>query len=200
MEWSSLDVNDDGEVDKSDEDCGDMLGTIGDKVFKDLDGDGVQDPNEPGVGGVEVCLYTCNALGMVDYANPVECQTTGADGLYLFENLLQGDYSLGYDISGLPEGCDFTYQNAGGDDNADSDVNRYGNSPSQHSFPECLQQQCVMDYCGFRRLGWDKESCVILIGLLCNSCSEFFHTALLRHGSFVSQCTGTQRCSGACCH
>ena len=58
--------------------------TIGDTVYVDYDGDGVEDPTEPGLAGVEVTLY--DDLGQV-----VETTTTDANGNYTFESVLPWD-------------------------------------------------------------------------------------------------------------
>jgi large repetitive protein len=59
-------------------------------VYVDTDGDGVQDPGEPGIGGVAVELTGTDAAG-----NPVSfTATTEPDGTYLFDNLLGGTYSV----------------------------------------------------------------------------------------------------------
>ena len=97
------------------------LGSIGDFVWKDLDGDGVQDDNEPGVGGVTVYLTDCNGTILAT-------EVTSNSGYYLFNNLVEGSYQIYFDISGLPLGCDFTLQNVGADDE-DSDVNENGIGP-----------------------------------------------------------------------
>jgi protocatechuate 3,4-dioxygenase beta subunit len=78
--------------------------SIGDKVWNDLNKDGIQDPNEPGVPGVTVTLY--DAAG-----NPVATTTTDANGNYLFPNLPNGDYTVGF--SNLPAGTSFTPQGQG---------------------------------------------------------------------------------------
>ncbi|MBP6431896.1 MAG: T9SS type A sorting domain-containing protein [Ferruginibacter sp.] len=90
------------------------VGALGDKVWNDLDGDGVQDANEPGVAGITVTLY--NSLGVA-----VATTTTDINGNYLFPNLTPGDYSVGF--SNLPAGFGFTGQDKGGNDATDSDAN-----------------------------------------------------------------------------
>lgn len=50
---------------------------IGNRIWADLDADGVQDPGEPGIGGVQVALYRNG----VQVGAPV---TTTAEGRYLF--------------------------------------------------------------------------------------------------------------------
>ncbi|MCX7818841.1 MAG: DUF2341 domain-containing protein [Kiritimatiellae bacterium] len=88
------------------------LAAIGDRVWYDVNRNGVQDAGESGVPGVTVVLY--NALGA-----PVATNTTDASGLYLFEGLMPGDYSVGFV---LPAGYAFTLRDQGGDDARDSDA------------------------------------------------------------------------------
>ena len=61
---------------------------LGDYVWLDLDKDGVQNPNEPGVDNVTVLLLdsTGNPL------NPPRQATTGNGGVYKFTGLCPGDY------------------------------------------------------------------------------------------------------------
>ncbi|MEY4936673.1 MAG: hypothetical protein RIS64_3032, partial [Bacteroidota bacterium] len=92
-------------------------GSIGDFVWEDLDGDGVQDANEPGIGGVRVELTGTDVNG-----NPVtRTVTTNADGSYEITNLLPGTYVVKF-VS--PTGYVFTYANQGSDDAKDSDADR----------------------------------------------------------------------------
>ena len=112
-----------GDDDEDDNDAAGILvvGGLGDTVWKDLDGDGIQDADEPGVPGVVVILTDCDG-------NQVGVQVTNADGFYFFNNLIPGDYQVQFDISGLPPGCAFTQQDAGNDE-LDSDVDAYGLAP-----------------------------------------------------------------------
>ena len=94
---------------------------IGDYVWKDLDGDGVQDNNEPGVPGVHVYLYKCSNGSLV------KKDTTDANGKYEFDFLLSDDYFLRFDA--LPinmPNCAFTFKDKGGNDAKDSDVDAAG--------------------------------------------------------------------------
>ncbi len=115
---------DEGDDDEDDNDAAEVivLGGIGDKVWKDLDGDGIQDPNEPPIEGVVVNLTDCNG-------NILESMTTDSDGNYFFMGLVPGNYQVTFDISNLPEGCGFTFPDQGGDDELDSDVNIDGEGP-----------------------------------------------------------------------
>ncbi len=88
---------------------------VGDKVWLDLDQDGIQDQNEVGVGGVTVTL-----TGTDDNGNPINLtQVTDAAGMYLFNPVPGGTYKLTFS---LPANHFFTVQDAGSDDSVDSDV------------------------------------------------------------------------------
>ena len=89
-----------------------QLASLGDFVWEDLDGDGIQDAGEPGVGGVTVNLK--------DAANSViDSTTTAADGSYSFTGLAPGTYSVQFVE---PAGFDFTLLNAGANVALDSDA------------------------------------------------------------------------------
>lgn len=91
--------------------------SIGDRVWYDLDSNGVQDEGEAGVSGVEVKLYTCTGTLLAT-------DTTDADGYYLFDELEpEAEY---YVLFALPDGYEFSPKEAAGDAAADSDVNAAG--------------------------------------------------------------------------
>ena len=79
-----------------------QTGTIGDTVWLDLDGDGVQDAGEPGIPGVTVYLYDGDG-------NLIGTTVTDANGNYLFTNLPPGVYTVAIDINTLPPGLRATY-------------------------------------------------------------------------------------------
>ncbi len=79
-----------------------VLGSIGDLVWSDTDGDGIQDADEPGVAGVRVELLDADG-------NVVDTVTTGADGSYLFDDLPLGDYQVRFTAS---DGTTLSPQNA----------------------------------------------------------------------------------------
>ncbi|MEO1083288.1 MAG: SdrD B-like domain-containing protein, partial [Acidobacteriota bacterium] len=88
------------------------LASVGDRVWLDANLNGVQDGGEAGFEGAVVQLYTAsNAL--------VETVVSDADGVYLFEDLADGDYYLRLFE---PSGFCFTARDRGGDDAVDSDV------------------------------------------------------------------------------
>lgn len=88
-------------------------GKIGDRVWRDDDGDGVQDAGEPGIGGIAVRLTSAGADGAFGTADDVvTTTTTDASGAYVFTNLVAGTYRVAvtggtaqliqtYDLDGL---------------------------------------------------------------------------------------------------
>jgi fimbrial isopeptide formation D2 family protein/uncharacterized repeat protein (TIGR01451 family) len=79
---------------------------LGDRVWLDRNGDGAQDPGEPGIGGVQVYL-DLNNDGVLDAGEPVT--TTNALGQYFFGNLPGGTYTVRVDTTTLPGGVSQTY-------------------------------------------------------------------------------------------
>jgi SdrD B-like domain len=77
------------------------LGSIGDRVWKDLDGDGVQDAGEVGINGVKVELLYNNAV--------IATTTTAGDGTYTFTNLAAATYKVRVVSSTVPSGYSQTY-------------------------------------------------------------------------------------------
>jgi len=99
---------------------------LGDFVWNDLNENGIQDDGEPGVPGVIVTLYDNNTNQPVGQPG-----VTNENGYYQFENLIPGDYYVVF--SDIPDGFALTIQNAGQDDEKDSDAdpnpgNTYGKS------------------------------------------------------------------------
>jgi len=97
--------------------------TIGDKVWDDINGDGIQDGTEVGVKDVTVTLYdsSCNVVATDENGVNIPTQTTDVNGNYLFADVPPSDYCLGFTT--LPAGYGITPQNKGGDDSKNSDVN-----------------------------------------------------------------------------
>jgi hypothetical protein len=90
------------------------LGAIGDRVWLDENGDGLQGMDEFGVPGVVVKLRDCDM-------NVLAHTETDAEGFYLFGNLEAGSYKVQVE---LPEGYSFTNPDMGGDDSIDSDMHQ----------------------------------------------------------------------------
>ncbi len=92
-----------------------LKSNIGDYVWKDTDGNGIQDNNEIGIQDIQVRLMDAND-------NFVDGTTTNESGFYLFNNVASGNY---YCLFTLAEGLVFTKQNISSTLGSDSDVNGY---------------------------------------------------------------------------
>jgi hypothetical protein len=86
--------------------------SISDFVWEDQNGNGIQDPGEPGIEGIEVFLY--DTTGTL-----IGTDVTDNTGFYIFDRLFPGDYYIKF-VWG-PEWTP-TLPNMGGDDTKDSDV------------------------------------------------------------------------------
>ncbi len=83
------------------------LASIGNRVWFDINDDGLQDPGEPGLAGVDVTvtyLGLDNALGGGD--DEVFTVTTGAMGDYLVQGLPGGQYLVTVDAGDIPVGME----------------------------------------------------------------------------------------------
>jgi uncharacterized repeat protein (TIGR01451 family) len=88
------------------------LVTLGDTVWYDNNQDGIQDSTEGGVNGVKVTLY--NEAG-----NIVATTVTDEKGVYLFKDVIPGNYRVGF--TDLPSAFGITKKDAT-NDRTDSDV------------------------------------------------------------------------------
>ena len=85
-------------------------GQIGDTIWEDLNGDGDQDPGEPGIPGVTVELDPPAGVDLGNGPGVPVTVVTDASGEYLFDNLPEGDYTVtvtppaGMDNTGDPDG------------------------------------------------------------------------------------------------
>ncbi len=86
--------------------------TLGDLVFEDLNANGVQDTDEPGIAGIVVKLLDADGTEL-------ESTTTDADGNYQFTQLAPGTYIVEFMV---PDAYTITAQDAGDDDTKDSDA------------------------------------------------------------------------------
>lgn len=102
----------------------DTLVNIGDKVWKDMDADGLQDADEPGISGVVLELF--------DYEdNLVATTKTDGFGNYIFPNIPAGYY---YIELTTPVGYNISTPNIGLDDKQDSDFDVLTGKTSTISF------------------------------------------------------------------
>lgn len=98
--------------------------SVGDFVWFDENGNGLQDAGEPGAPDVTVRIFTANGQPATDVAGAaVPPQVTDANGEYLFTNLPPGSYFVVFDVTTLPTGFVITTPNVGDDDAIDSDAN-----------------------------------------------------------------------------
>ena len=94
---------------------------LGNKVWYDTNRNGIQDGAELPVPNVTVKLFRAGDDPAT--ATPVDTEVTDASGLYLFTDLLPGDYFVQFVASTLPANWTFTTAESGGDNNIDSDAN-----------------------------------------------------------------------------
>ena len=95
-------------------DGGSGTGRIGDFVWKDKNGDGIQNNSEPGVSGVKVKLRTCNGIWQA-------ATVTDSGGRYKFTGLPLKKYLVEFV---LPSGATFSPPKRGTSGGRDSDADR----------------------------------------------------------------------------
>ena len=94
--------------------------SVGDRVFRDVNGDGVFDAGDTGMGGITVQLF--------DSESHVRATTvTSESGHYTFYRLAAGDYKIRF--SKVPDGLRFTGRAAGNNPAVDSDAGHDGWTP-----------------------------------------------------------------------
>ena len=92
--------------------CGNAF--IGDFVWNDLNGNGIQDVNEPGINGATVNITFADGT----IATTTTANFNGKDGYYDFKNLGPATYVVSFVT---PAGLQPTLSNQGSDDTKDSD-------------------------------------------------------------------------------
>jgi protocatechuate 3,4-dioxygenase beta subunit len=101
--------------------------SLGDKVWWDVNSNGLQDAGETGVQNVTVFLYASDGITILDSIS------TDAQGKYMFTGLAAGSYIVGFDLNTIPAGTTVTPFNvdaAGIYGTRNSDANTTsGNSP-----------------------------------------------------------------------
>lgn len=85
-------------------------GAIGDRLWIDADGDGRQDPGEPGLASVPVDLLAAGPDGLFGTPDDVIVASTvsGYDGSYIFDNLPAGAYLVRVNNGTTPSGYTLT--------------------------------------------------------------------------------------------
>ena len=93
-------------------------GSIGNYVWRDTNGNGLQDDGPTGIPNIKVELF-----GSTDLTNPLDATVTDGNGYYLFTQLITGNYFVKFT---LPTGEVFTTQGAGADRGLDSNPDATG--------------------------------------------------------------------------
>jgi hypothetical protein len=66
--------------------------SLGNRVWFDMNNNGIEDPGEPGIAGVDFRLLDKDGKPVIDAASNLIAATTDQDGYYLFDNLVPGKY------------------------------------------------------------------------------------------------------------
>ena len=108
---------------------------IGDRVFQDLNVNGIQDEGEPGLAGVRVNLRQVSDGALV------RTDVTSGSGRYGFY-VMAGDYYLEFET---PDGYNITPMHWGGDPKIDSDIDPATGLTVPLSFPDALASTIDLD-------------------------------------------------------
>lgn len=90
------------------------FGSVGDFVFHDCNGNGVQDLGEEGIGNVPIFLLQNGVV--------VNTTNTFSSGYYLFPNVVAGTYTIRFGLPSAFPDYYFVPKDVGGDDQLDSDA------------------------------------------------------------------------------
>ena len=88
-------------------------GAVGDRIWRDTNGDGVQDSGESGIQGVTVRIVGAGndgLFGTADDLTGIAPQTTDSTGFYQFTGLVPGRYRVTVDPAGIPAGLGQSYE------------------------------------------------------------------------------------------
>jgi uncharacterized repeat protein (TIGR01451 family) len=98
----------------------DNSSSIGDLLWEDSNGNGIQETGERGMAGITVNLYSASNIN-----TPILSMVTDSDGRYLFDNLSSGDYFVEFVIPDDMVVTKFQQGGGGGGVTADidSDIN-----------------------------------------------------------------------------
>ncbi len=102
----------------------DCFGSVGDFVWNDIDGDGIQDPGEEGIPNVRVELRDC--FGVL-----IAVRYTDINGYYSFDIVNVGEFYVQFYFD-----SDYLVSeaNQGGNDNVDSDVGNFNGPNTTQKF------------------------------------------------------------------
>ncbi|RMF28239.1 MAG: hypothetical protein D6765_06320, partial [Bacteroidetes bacterium] len=113
---------------------------IGDRVWLDENGDGLQNPGEPGIAGIRVRLF--NAADQL-----LDSALTAPDGSWRIDSLFFGSYSLHFDTTGQQSGFALlgSPQDQGPDDALDSDADPLTARTATFTFDPSLGDDLSLD-------------------------------------------------------
>ncbi|MCU0281079.1 MAG: LPXTG cell wall anchor domain-containing protein, partial [Acidimicrobiia bacterium] len=105
-------------------------GSVGDTIWSDTDGDGALDPSEDPIAGIVVDLVWAGFDGVLGSADDVlfPSQTTGPDGVYLFDGVPAGLVDVSVDEGSVDDDLEpttstsYTYDLDPGEDYLDGDI------------------------------------------------------------------------------
>jgi LPXTG-motif cell wall-anchored protein len=105
-------------------------GAVGDTIWNDADGDGLQDPSEDPIAGIVVGLVWSGFDGVLGSPDdvPFPSRITGADGVYLFDGVPAGIIDVAVDETSVDDDFEpttftsYDYDLGPGEDYLDGDI------------------------------------------------------------------------------
>jgi hypothetical protein len=118
------------------------LGSVGDRVWFDDNGNGIFDSGESPATKIGVVLFDA-VNGIAGDADDMSVGTTqsNADGFYSFINIPPGDYYLRFDP--LLSGQQYATKDAGADEAVDSDVHPLSRQTDVLQFPVAMHRRAI---------------------------------------------------------
>lgn len=112
---------------------------IGDYIWEDVNGDGIQDSNEPALSGVSINLVDEDGASVNDAdGNPVGPEVTDDNGAYQFDNLVPGDYKVLFPESTDINGSTYNLTLANADGNNTDDTDSEGDTEDTNTDSDAL--------------------------------------------------------------
>lgn len=128
---------------------------VGEFVWFDANKDGIQDAEEAGVAGVTVTLTDTSGNPVRDLSGEIFAPVmTDANGQYVFENLLPGDYRLTFTV---PSGYAATVTEAGDDRAVDSNGSVVNLSVAQGDIDDTVDLGLIAEGTIGDSLFWDVD-------------------------------------------
>ncbi len=116
-------------------------GRLGDFVWNDLNGNGIQDLNEPGINGVVVVLKDSTGLNTLATGTTAFNAALNVNGYYQFTGLIEGDYIVSIDNS-QPALSGYVPTT----DNAGTQANDSGPNPHFVNLPTSTSSDQTIDF------------------------------------------------------